>query len=85
MRKTYVVHSSDTAIRGATFVAVIEGRDEAERIAREASIGGRESAVIRQTDGVTVAAYHSGKAMRTTDVYVDYVRCWPEMYALGTV
>lgn len=80
--KTYIVHASNTAVMGSSFVGVIEGRREAERVAREASQTGREAAVIRQADGVTVAAYHSGLPMSPTYVYRNYPAVWPELYGV---
>ena len=80
-KKLYVVHAMNTALPSvSSFVGVFEGRDMACRVAREESSNGREAAVIRQSDAVTVAAYHSGRAMPVGDVYVNYPALWPELY-----
>ena len=80
--KTYIVHSSHTAYLAPSFVAVVQGRQQAERVAREASTNGREAVVNRQTDGYTVAAYHSGRAMPVSDVYLNYRAMWQELYGI---
>jgi hypothetical protein len=81
-KKLYVVHATNTATPGISFVGVFEGRDMACRVAREESRNGREAAVIRQGDAVTVAAYHSGRAMSVGDVYINYPAVWPELYGV---
>lgn len=80
-KKLYVVHAMHTALPSvSSFVGVFEGRDTACRVAREESRNGREAAVIRQSDAVMVAAYHSGRGMPVGDVYVNYPALWPELY-----
>lgn len=82
-KKLYVVHAMHTALPSvSSFVGVFEGRDMACRVAREESSNGREAAVIRQDDAVTVAAYHSGRGMPVGDVYVNYPALWPELYGV---
>ena len=82
MKKLYVVHATNTAIPSGGFVGVFEGRDMACRVAREESRNGREAAVIRQSDAVTVAAFHTGVSMPVEDVYLNYPAVWPELYGV---